>query len=74
MNAAEEVPSDNFVLMANDGKYFEIEATEDAIILVLSGEPINEPIAAQGPFVMNTEGELKQAYQEFRDGIFGELE
>lgn len=74
VNAAEEVPADHFVLMANDGKYFEIEATEDAIILVLSGEPINEPIVARGPFVMNTEGELKQAYQEFRDGKFGELE
>ena len=74
VNAAEEVPSDHFVLMANDGKYFEIEATEDAIILVLSGEPINEPIVARGPFVMNTEDELKQAYQEFTDGEFGELD
>ena len=74
VNAAEEVPSDHFVLMANDGKYFEIEATEDAIMLVLSGEPINEPIVARGPFVMNTEDELKQAYQEFTDGEFGELD
>lgn len=73
VNNTDNVPTDNLVLMANDGVHFQIEATTDALVLVLSGEPINEPIAARGPFVMNTEGELKEAYLEFREGKFGEL-
>jgi redox-sensitive bicupin YhaK (pirin superfamily) len=60
--------------MANDGEQFTIEATEDAIILVLGGEPINEPIAAHGPFVMNTREEIVQAFEDFNKGKFGFLE
>ena len=75
VNGAEKVPTDHFVLMANDGEQFEVEASSDsAVVLVLSGEPIDEPIAARGPFVMNTVGELKQAFQEVHEGKFGELE
>lgn len=75
INRTENAPTDNFVLMANDGEHFEIEATSDnTVVLVLSGQPIDEPIAAQGPFVMNTDEELRQAYQEYKDGKFGELE
>lgn len=70
----EIVPTNNFVLMANDGEAFTIHATEEAIVLVLSGEPINEPIAAHGPFVMNTRQELIQAFDDFNKGKFGYLE
>src|SRR5690606_4550768 len=68
VNGTDASPHNHFVLMDNDGEQFEIEATEDALVLVLSGEPINEPIAARGPFVMNTQEELKEAFQEFYDG------
>ena len=74
VNGTDEALTDNFVLMANNGEHFEIEAKENALVLVLSGQTIDEPIAARGPFVMNTEGELREAYQEFREGKFGELE
>jgi redox-sensitive bicupin YhaK (pirin superfamily) len=67
-------PTNHFVLMANDGVQFTIEATEDAIVLVLAGEPINEPIAAHGPFVMNTREEIVQAFEDFNKGKFGFLE
>src|SRR6202007_523314 len=54
-----KVPADHFALFKNDGELISIGATEDAIILVLSGEPINEPIAQYGPFLMNTRDELE---------------
>lgn len=50
-----------------------IAATADARLLVLGGEPIDEPIAGQGPFVMNTQEELRDAYAQFRSGAFGNL-
>ncbi len=74
VNDGEVVPTDNFVLLENEGEDFSIEAVENAVVLVLSGEPINEPIAAQGPFVMNTREELVQAIDDFNMGKFGYLE
>ena len=50
-----------------------IEATVDAKVLLIAGQPLNEPIAQYGPFVMNTEQEIHQAIQDFRDGNLGEL-
>jgi len=74
VNDATTAPQDHFVMFKNDGETFTVEALEDAVILVLSGEPINEPIAAHGPFVMNTEAELMTAFQDFNTGKFGYLE
>jgi hypothetical protein len=74
INAVEKAPTDHLALMANDGETFEIEAIDDALVLVLSGEPIDEPIVAQGPFVMNTRKELRQAFNDYNIGKFGYLE
>jgi len=74
VNGEEKVPTDHFVLMANDGETFDIEAIDNTTVLILSGKPINEPIAARGPFVMNSEEELTKAYEDFRNGKFGYLE
>ena len=60
--------------MDNDGESFTIDSNENAVYLVLSGEPINEPIAAHGPFVMNTRQELVQAFEDFNQGRFGTLQ
>lgn len=73
VNGTEEAPTNHFVLMDNAGDDFTIEATDDAVILILSGEPINEPIAAHGPFVMNTKEELMQAFDDYNKGKFGFL-
>lgn len=73
INNAEQASNDHFVLMANKGREFAIKAHADSIILVLSGEPIHEPIVAQGPFVMNSRQEIIQAYEDFRSGKFGAL-
>lgn len=74
INGSEKVTTDHLALMANDGENFEIKASEDALVLVLSGQPINEPIAAQGPFVMNSRAELMEAFNDFNIGKFGYLE
>jgi redox-sensitive bicupin YhaK (pirin superfamily) len=66
--------ADHFVLLKNDGEDFSIDATEDSIILVLAGEPINEPVVAYGPFVMNTWEEIEQAVNDVNAGKFGVLE
>ena len=66
--------TDHFVLFKNDGEAILLEAVSDAVVLVLSGEPINEPIAQYGPFLMNTWEELEQAIQDVSAGKFGVLE
>jgi len=70
----ENVNADHFVLMKNDGEEISIQANDDSVILILSGEPINEPIAAYGPFLMNTWQEVEQAIQDVNAGKFGFLE
>ena len=74
VNNTDEAPTDHFVLMENDGETFKITAQDDAIVLVLSGEPLNEPIVAYGPFVMNTREEIAQAFEDVRAGKFGYLD
>lgn len=74
VNGNEKVATDHLVLFENNGEDFTIEATENAVVLILSGEPINEPIAAHGPFVMNTQQEIVQAFEDFNLGKFGYLE
>lgn len=69
-----DAPADHFVLFKNDGEQITIEAKEDSVLLVLSGEPIDEPIAAYGPFLMNTWQELEQAIEDVNAGKFGVLE
>lgn len=67
-------PTDHLVLMNKDGEDFKVQLTSDAIVLVLSGEPLKEPIAHHGPFVMNTREELIQAFDDFQAGKFGKLD
>jgi quercetin 2,3-dioxygenase len=74
INSQKAIPENHFVLFGHDGEDISIEASEKSIVLVLSGEPINEPIASYGPFVMNTEAEIKQAYEDYNNGKFGYLE
>jgi hypothetical protein len=74
INRASKAPENHFILFAHDGEDILIEAEQDSVILVLSGEPIHEPIASYGPFVMNYEAEIKQAYEDYNNGKFGYLE
>ena len=58
----------------NDGEGINIHIEEQTRFIVLSGEPINEPVASYGPFVMNTQQELQQAVNDFQNGSMGDLE
>lgn len=73
VNEKEKVATDNLALFENSGQMIDLHAAEDAVVLILSGEPINEPIAAHGPFVMNTRQELAEAFKDFNTGKFGFL-
>lgn len=58
------------VLLEREGDRIHIEANNDALLLVLTGEPINEPIVGHGPFVMNTKAEIVAAFDDFNSGRF----
>lgn len=74
VNGEQKVQTNHFVLFENKGETFTLEAAEDSVILILSGEPLNEPIVPHGPFVMNTQQEIMQAFEDFNTGKFGYLE
>jgi hypothetical protein len=72
--AGQTVPVQRMALLANspDTDGVVIEASEDAKVLLIAGQPLGEPIAQYGPFVMNTQQEIYQALSDMRDGRFGE--
>jgi redox-sensitive bicupin YhaK (pirin superfamily) len=74
INQTEIVNTNHLALIANDGEKIQIEASENSVVLVLSGQPLNEPIASHGPFVMNTREELNQAFLDYNNGKFGRLD
>ena len=62
----------DFIVFENvEGEILLESLTEESLFLVLSGEPINEPVVSHGPFVMNTMEEIYQAYEDFENNKFG---
>jgi len=74
LNDEKKAEENFFVFFAGEGEEIRVEALKSSKVLILSGEPINEPISAYGPFVMNTEIEIQEAYNDYYDGKFGYLE
>ncbi|MFF7399068.1 pirin family protein [Achromobacter sp. NPDC008082] len=60
-------------LFSQDGESITVEANNDAVFLILSGEPIDEPVVGYGPFVMNTQAEIVEAIQDFNAGRYGQM-
>ena len=70
----EVVREAQMALLERAGVALTLQASSDATLLVLGGEPIDEPIAGQGPFVMNSRAEIAEAMADFRAGRFGQME
>lgn len=68
-----EAKSTDFILFNHEGEDIGIQAEEPSTLLLLSGEPLNEPVVSYGPFVMNTQEEIHQAFVDFNSGKFGKL-
>ncbi len=60
-------------VLEREGSRLEFDVAEDATVLLLNGQPLNEPIVGHGPFVMNTREEIVQAIQDFNSGRFGRI-
>ncbi len=73
INHAETIDVAELVVFAREGGDIVVSAQRDTKFLLLAGEPIDEPVAQQGPFVMNTMEEVRQALADYRDGRFGAL-
>jgi redox-sensitive bicupin YhaK (pirin superfamily) len=74
INGTSQAKMHDFVVFENEGDRIAIEAATPAQLLMLAGEPIGEPVVQYGPFVMNTEREIQQAFADFNSGKFGHLE
>lgn len=73
LNESREASEPDLALFDRAGERVVIEATSEAMLLLLGGEPIDEPIVGQGPFVMNTAEEIRQAYRDFANGRMGRI-
>ncbi len=69
----EQVREAELAVFETEGSTLQIEASTASKILILSGEPLNEPIVGYGPFVMNTEQEIRQAFRDYQSGRMGRL-
>ncbi len=74
INGEQVIRDGQLVVFAQDGSKLIIEAANDSKLLVLSGEPLNEPIEGYGPFVMNTRQQIHDAINDFNNGRFGHME
>lgn len=74
INGEERINTNQMAYFNQDGETINLSATAESLILYLSGEPINEPIAQYGPFLMNNAQEIQQAIEDYNTGKFGYLE
>lgn len=67
------VQTNELAILENEGSIVSLKAHKETKLLFMSGEAIDEPVVGMGPFVMNTQEEIYQAYNDFRSGKFGQI-
>ncbi len=70
VNGSQEAGEAEVILLGREGSGASVHADGDSVLLVLTGEPIDEPIVGYGPFVMNSEAEIRQAIDDYNSGRF----
>ncbi len=73
LNGSETAGAAELALFDGEGDLLSIECVDDSKVLLLCGEPIDEPIVGRGPFVMNTQEEIRQAVLDYQSGRMGHL-
>ncbi len=68
-----EIANHFLVVLNKDGNGFEVEALEDSLLMIGTGEPLNEPVASHGPFVMNNQTQIMEAFRDYELGKMGIL-
>lgn len=73
LSTGEELKSAELAVLEREGDRLSFDAEEDSTVLFLNGQPLGEPIVGHGPFVMNTEAEIRQAIADYQSGRMGHL-
>jgi len=73
INGTAQAGEAQLVVLSQEGAKIHLEATRDAKVLLMAGEPLNEPVVGYGPFVMNSKTEIAQAISDFNSGRFGQI-
>jgi redox-sensitive bicupin YhaK (pirin superfamily) len=74
VGASHTLNAHDCAVLSREGETLQVQAIEDSTILLLNGQPIDEPVVAHGPFVMNTPAEIQQAMRDYQSGRMGRLE
>ncbi|EOR10262.1 pirin family protein [Acinetobacter genomosp. 15BJ] len=74
LNESQSIEAPSLVVLSREEIDFSIKAEQDSKFLILTGQPLNEPIEGYGPFVMNSKAEIMEAVRDFNSGKFGSME
>jgi len=74
VNGERDAGEGDLAIFARAGDGITVKAKSDAKLLVMDGEPFNEPVVGHGPFVMNSRAEIQQAFEDYQMGKMGEID
>ena len=74
LNGSQSIEAPSLVVLSREEIDFSLKAEQDSKFLILTGQPLNEPIEGYGPFVMNSQAEIVEAVRDFNSGNFGQME